>query len=140
MRLQATGSTHSIGRFSRRLNLRLRTPGIRFPGAGIRVAPTKVDLRNIFDKPSDEEIEDVAQIDLDRRDTDFALQKLAASHKFSTGMTLIPPTTAASAALSVGTSTPVLPSSRASNAIASTPLTDRTAPVNANSPVTAKKR
>src|ERR1041385_201656 len=45
------------------------------------------------------------------------------------GMTCRPLTTAASAALSFGTSRPILPSAFARSAIGSTPFTERTAPV-----------
>ena len=53
-------------------------------------------------------------------------------------MTCRPSTTAASAAFSAGTSTPVLPSAFARNATGSTPLHGRTAPVSASSPTMMK--
>src|SRR5205823_11674114 len=54
------------------------------------------------------------------------------------GMTCRPLTTAASAALSFGTSRPILPSALARSAIGRTPLTVRTAPVRARSPTLTK--
>ena len=65
-------------------------------------------------------------------------RKPTASRKFSTGMTCNPSTTAASAAFSAGTSTPVIFSARARQAMGSTPLTGRTCPVNASSPTMTK--
>ena len=53
-------------------------------------------------------------------------------------MTCRPATTAASAAFSAGTSTPILPSARARRAIGRTPLHGRTAPVSASSPTMTK--
>ena len=62
-------------------------------------------------------------------------RKPTASVRYCTPITSMPSTTAASVAFSAGTITPRLPSLSASRAVARTPLTFRTRPSSASSPV-----
>ena len=62
-------------------------------------------------------------------------RKSAASRKFFTANTLIPSTTAASAAFSTGTRMALRPAARAASVMGRTPRTRRTAPDRASSPI-----